>query len=125
MKTVRITLCVVVAGCLLVLVGCGKKADESKPIAEVMAEAEKMDAAKLRSMAMQYKDAIMAKTAELDKVTAKLKEIPVTEQMGSEAKAIQADIAKIGDSLKALKDRFQVHYDKLKEKGGDTSGLEL
>ena len=44
-----------------------------------------MDVQQLRSMAMQYKDAFMAKTEEVEKLTAKLKEIPVTEQLGSEA----------------------------------------
>lgn len=111
--------------CSLVLFGCGKKADESKPISEVKAEAEKMDASQLRSMAMNYKDAIVAKKGDYDKSTAKLKEIPRTEMLGSEAKELKAEIEELGKSVSALTERFQVYYDKLKEKGGDLSGLEI
>jgi len=108
-----------------VLVSCGKKADENKPLGEVKAEAEKMDVSQLQSMAMQYKDAIAAKTSEVSKMTAKLKEIPVTEMLGSEAKGLQADIGRLTESLTSLMERFQVYYQKIKEKGGDVSGLDI
>ena len=111
--------------CSLVLLGCGKKADESKAISEIQAEAEKMDVQQLKSMAMTYKEAIVAKKGDLGKVTAKLKEIKVTEMLGDEAKKLKADIADVTKSVSALKDRFQVYYQKLKEKGGDLSGLEI
>ena len=39
----NIVLCFIVFVCAISLVGCGKKADESKPIDEVKAEAEKMN----------------------------------------------------------------------------------
>jgi len=48
--------------------GCGKKADESKPLSEVKAEAGSMSVEKLRSMAITYKDAITAKKGEIEKV---------------------------------------------------------
>lgn len=121
----RIGLCIVIAGCLLGLAGCGKKADESKPIADVQAEAAKMDVAQLKAKAVEYKDALVAKKAEIEKVAAKLKEIPVTEQLGTEAKALQTDIANLNKSVTALTERFQVYYNKLKETGGDISGLEI
>ncbi len=48
MKTVgKITFCLLLV-CFLALGGCGKKADESKPLNEVKAEAEKMSVEKLR-----------------------------------------------------------------------------
>ena len=114
-----------IAGCLLGFAGCGKKADESKPIADVQAEAAKMNVEQLKAKAMAYKDALVAKTAEIEKVAAKLKEIPVTEQLGAEAKALQADIENLNKSLAALTERFQIYYNKLKEMGGDISGLEI
>ncbi len=125
MKTLKIGLCVIAAVCLLCLAGCGKKADENKPVSEVKAEADKMNVEQLRAKAMEYKDAIVAKKADIEKVTAKLKEIPVTEQMGAEAKALQADIANLNKSVAALTERFQIYYSKLKEMGGNVSGLEL
>jgi len=111
--------------CTLTLFGCGQKADEDKPISEVKAEAEKMDTAQLRSMALQYKKAIVAKTAEVGNLAAKLKDIPVTEMMGDEAKQIKEELNNINNSVTALKDRFTVYYNKLKEKGGDISGLDI
>lgn len=114
--------------CLLVLMslalcGCGKSADENKPVADVKAEAETMSVEKLRSMAMTYKDAITAKKGDVEKVAAKLKDIPLTKMMGDEAKNLKADIEELNKSVSALKERFEVYYDKLKEKGGDLSGL--
>jgi len=116
--------------CLLVLIslalcGCGKKADENKPIGEVKAEAEKMSIEKLRSMAMTYKEAITAKKDEVGKLASKLKDIPLTKMMGDEAKGLKADIDGLNKSVSALKERFEVYYNKLKEKGGNLSGLEI
>ena len=109
--------------CALTLLGCGKKADENKPIAEAKAEAEKMNVEQLRSMAMKYKDAVTAKTDEVKNVADKLKEIPIAKMLGEEAKGLKTDIADLNNSAKALKERFQVYYEKLKEKDGDLSGL--
>ena len=113
------------AACSLVILGCSEKADESKPISDVKAEAEKMSAADLKAMATKYKDAITAKAGEVEKLTAKLKGIAVTEMMGSEAKNIKAEMEAVTKSVSALKERFQVYYDKLKEKGGDLSCLKI
>ena len=125
MKTVRnVTFCLLVV-CFLALVGCGKKADESKPLNEVKAEAEKMSVEKLRSMALTYKDAIMAKKGEVEKVAGKLKDIPVAKMLGDEAKGLKTEIEALNKSVSALKERFQIYYGKLKEKGGNLSGLEL
>ena len=110
----------------IVIAGCGgKKADESKPISEVKTEADKMDTGQLRSMAMSYKEAIVAKKGEVEKIAAKLKEIPVTELLGEKAKQLKTDIDSLTKSVDALKARFDVYYAKLKEKSGDLSGLEL
>jgi hypothetical protein len=126
MKTVKlITFYCSLTLCALALLGCGKKADENKPLSEVKAEAEKMSAEKLRDMALAYKDAIEAKKGDVEKITAKLKEIPITQILGDEAKGLKADIGDLNKSVSALKERFNVYYSKLKEKGGDLSGLKI
>jgi uncharacterized protein YggE len=126
MKTkLNVVLCCLSIACSLAILGCGKKADESKPLSEVKAEAEKMSVADLQAKAKMYKDAIAAKTGEVEKLAAKLKGIAVTEMMGDEAKKIKADVDSVTKSLSALKERFQVYYDKLKEKGIDVSALKI
>ena len=126
MKIVRnAVICCLIALCLFAILGCGKKADENKPISEVKAEAEKMDTDGLRAMAMAYKEAIAAKSGDLEKLTAKLKDIPVTEMLGAEAKSLKADMENLEKSVAALKERFEVYYQKLKDTGGDISGLQL
>jgi len=124
------------------LVGCAKKADKAppakttttgaavpvttdaeKPITEVQAQAQTMSVADLRSTAVQYQQAISAKQVDLQKVWAQVKEIPITEALGEKAKTLKAEALKIESTVKALTDRFQVYYNKLKEKGGDLSGL--
>jgi hypothetical protein len=109
----------------LVIIGCGKKADENKPISEVKAETEKMNAADLRTTALSYKEAIEAKGKEVEKLAAKLKEIPVAEILGKEAKALKTEMDTINKSVSALKERLQIYLDKLKEKGSDLSGLQI
>jgi predicted nucleic acid-binding Zn-ribbon protein len=107
------------------LLGCGGKADESKPMTEVKAEAEKMNVEQLKAAATKYKDAIVAKKADVQKLMDKVKEVPPMEALGDEAKELKTDIDSLNKSISSLKDRFQVYYDKLAEKGGDTSGLQL
>ena len=126
MKNVRhIVFYCLLALCSLALLGCGKKADENKPMSEVKAEAEKMNLDELRSMALKYKEAIMAKRDDVAKVTAELKKIPLTKMLGKEAKGLKSDIENLNKSISALKARFEIYYNKVKEKDGDLSGLEI
>jgi len=121
-----ISICAMFAICLLVLHGCGgKKADEKKPLSEVKTEAGKMDVGQLRDMAMAYKEMIVAKKADVDKVAAKLKEIPIAKMVGDETKQLKTEVENLANSISALRERFEIYYQKLKEKGGDLSGLEL
>ena len=108
---------------MLLFAGCSKNVDENKPLSEVEAEAEKLSVDKLKSMAMEYKDAISAKKEEIEKVTGELKNIPVAEMLGNEAKELKAEIENLTKTVSALNERFQIYYQKLKEKGGDLSGL--
>jgi hypothetical protein len=105
--------------------GCGKKADENKPISEVKAEAAKMNVEQLRQMATTYKNALASKQAEVDKLVVKLKEIPATQMLGEQSKQLKGDIDNLTKSASALKERFGIYYDALKEKGGNLAGLEV
>ena len=98
---------------------------ETIPVPDVQAEANKMSIDQLKAKAMEYKNLIMSKKATLEQLTTKLKAIPLTEQMGTEAKGLQTDIAAVNKSISALTDRFQIYYNKIKEMGGDVSSLGL
>ncbi|MDD5135074.1 MAG: hypothetical protein PHP01_06670 [Phycisphaerae bacterium] len=126
MKRIEIGLVVVCAVCIAVgLAGCAGKADEGKPMTDVQAEAQKMSTEQLKAAAMKYKDAIMAKQADVEKVMAKLKAISAAEMMGKEATEVRQEVDNLSKSLKALKERFDVYYNKLKETGGDVSDLSI
>ena len=146
----RIRACVILS-CLVALsgpalVGCAKKADKSagssapqtgagtavnvtadveKPVAEVQTQAQTMSVADLRATAVQYAQAVSIKKEDLQKVLAQVKALPLTEALSEKAKTLNAEAQKIEASLKILTDRFQVYYNKLKEKGGDLSGLAI
>lgn len=141
----------VVLSCLtavagLVLVGCAKKteksdspsasatgagttvnvtADAEKPVAEVQTQAQTMNVADLRATALQYVQAISVKKEDLQKVMAQVKELPLTEALSEKAKTLKSEVQKIEATIKNLTERFQVYYNKLKEKGGDLSGLTI
>jgi len=126
MKDVRnIRLYCLLGLCVLVLLGCGKKADENKPISEVKAEAEKMSVAELRSMALKYKEALMAKEGDVEKIMAELKEVPLAKKLGEEAVGLKANIDNVNKSISALTKRFEIYYNEIKEKDGDLSGLKI
>ena len=104
----------------LAVLGCGKK-DEDKPVSEVKTEAKQMSTDELRAEAMKYKEAITAKKDELNKVMAKLKELPVTEIKDEDGKRLE-DLNK---SISALQKHFDVYYQELRKKGEDTSDLKM
>jgi uncharacterized lipoprotein NlpE involved in copper resistance len=136
-KKTQIALCLLFS--LLALVGCSEKADENdstsaakmetvdtaKPIVEVQAEAKTMSNEDLKATANKYKEALLAKQDEVKDMAAKIKDIPIADILGQEAQTFKADLKNLESTLTAIKGRFQVYYDKLKEKGGNLSGLEL
>ena len=103
---------------LAFLIGCGGGgADTSTPVAELEQEAETMTVEDLKAKASSYKEAIASKMQELEPLKEKLKDIPLTQQMGDEAKALQEEISALSEDLGALQDRLPVYLDALKEKG--------
>jgi hypothetical protein len=126
MKMFKSLVCVAaLAGALSWIPGCGSAADENKPMSEITSESQSMSAEDLRSMAMSYKEVIEKKVGELGGIKEQLKAIPLTKQLGEDAKVLQEEIKTVAKSIKALKERFAVYYDKLKEKGSDLSGLKI
>ena len=137
----------VVLGCVLaiyiVLSGCEIKSDEEKTVQNLVDKSKKMaedvqkdvkdakvdmskevkkvsekELAKLRAEVSKYKDQIASKEAELKKLSAQLKEIPVTEMLGDKAKKLKGDIDSLNKVIKQLKEQYDLFNNKLKEQGG-------
>lgn len=116
-KTKKITLCVLLVMCLFVFTGCGKKkADPNKPVAEVKTEADKMDVKQLQDMKTAYEKALNDKKADVEKIVAELKKVPLTEMVGEDAKNMKADIDSVNKTIAALTERMKIYADKLVEK---------
>ena len=125
-KAARLSLYILIVLFVLAFIGCGKKGssvDATKPISEIKAEAEKMDINQLRATAEKYRNAYLKKTSELNKLMEK--KSAETLSINKEANELMKEIGDLGDAINAMRERFQIYYDKLKEKGGDVSGLEL
>jgi hypothetical protein len=100
------------------LTGCGGSSgiDENKPVSQVAADAQKMTQADLQKMVAKYEAAVAEKGKELEALTAKIKEIPLTELMGDKAKALKGDISEITTSMGKLKDQMAVYAKELAAK---------
>lgn len=100
-----------------VLAGCGGSGiDENKPVSQVAADAQKMTQADLQKMVSKYEAAIAAKGKEVESLTAKIKEIPLTELLGDKAETLKGDISKVTTSIGKLKDQMAVYAKELAAK---------
>ena len=126
MKTGSLTRCTSIAVfSILIILGCGKIADENKPLNEVKAEAAEMGVEDLREMALAYKEMIHANVEEVGRIKNKIKEIPLKEMVGEQAQELKQELVPVIKSISELKKRFWVYYAELKKKSADLSGLEL
>ena len=107
--------------------GCSKKEEEEKPVAKpsfyvkVKTEAEQKEPDALRTEVMKYKEEITAKELELEELKTKLQTVPFEEILEEDAKRLE----ELNESISALKKRYDVYLQELREQGGDTSGLEI
>jgi hypothetical protein len=124
MGWIRLTGFVLFTAAALAACGGGASVDENKPLADVQEEAQGMTADELKAAAEAYKAAIDAKQPEVDALMAKLKEIPPTQLLGDEAKALKGDIDAFGKSVAALTERLNVYLGELKSQGEDVSNLQ-
>ncbi len=112
---VKMILPVAVLG--FVLMGCGGGAvSETKPISAVLAEAKSMSADQLKAIVNKYQTVIDSKKTEIAKLTEKLKQIPITQMLGDEAKKIKSDVQEVSNSVKALADRLNIYAQQLQSK---------
>lgn len=111
LSLVCVSMVVLVSGC------GGQKVDANKPIDQVSAEAQQMTVSDLQSMVKSYQGAIEAKKADIEKLQAKIKEIPLTQLMGEEAKKLKDDLSEITTAIGRLSERMSVYVKELQAKG--------
>ncbi len=120
--------------CCLVVFGCSKKdgnggaaptnagTDQSSSVSKAGADADKMDVEQLRAAALKCKADAEAKTAEIEKVAQEL-----IKALGADSadkrKELNTQMETLRKSEEALYEQLKVYVEKLKEKGGDVSGL--
>ena len=108
--------------------GCSKKEEEEeKPVAKpsfytkVKTEAEQKEPDALRTEVMKYKEEITAKELELEELKTKLQTVPFEEILEEDAKRLE----ELNESISALKTRYEVYLQELRNKGEDLSGLQI
>jgi len=95
----------------------------TRPLTEIKAEAENLNLEQLKATALKYKEAISAKTAELQPLVEKFKQLPLSKKLSTEGLQIKEDIASVSESLDSLKVRYDVYVSKLKGMGVDLSSF--
>lgn len=114
-------------GLTFLVTGCGDDGvDEDKSVDDVKKDIEKMDAKDLRAQAEKYKEAIETKLAEVAKLKDKLPSATdLTELASEDTKNLKADIEKLNEAIKPLKEKLEACVAKLKKEGEDVSDLEI
>lgn len=110
---------------VLLLQGCGKKADAHKPVDQIQKEVQAMSKTDLEKEARAYGDAIMAKKADAEKVAEKVKSLSPTEMFSDKAKNIKNELSEIQSQLSALIERYQIYARKYQETGGDMNAIKI
>lgn len=103
----------------------GATVDLQKSIADLQTAAQTMSLDTLKATALKYKEAILSKQADAEKLLTEAKALSVTDALGEKGKALKSDLQSLQATVSALKERYQVYYNAMKEKGADLSGIVL
>jgi predicted nucleic acid-binding Zn-ribbon protein len=108
--------------------GCSKKDEEvdrseakSAFYVKVKKEADQKEPDKLRIEVMKYKEEITAKMLEAEELRTKLQTVPFEEILEEDARRLE----ELNESISALKTRYDVYLQELRNKGEDLSDLEI
>lgn len=108
--------------------GCRKKEEEvprskakSAFYVKVKKEADQKEPDKLRIEVMKYQEEIIAKKLEAEELRTKLQTVPFEEISVEDAKRLE----ELNESISALKTRYDVYLQELRNKGEDITGLEI
>ena len=99
--------------------------DLNQSVQEIKTKVADFDKTQVLAYANEYKTVILEKKDELAALTEKLKGLSMTEMVGEKGKALKGQLTQYSDQLGALKDRYSIYLDKLKEYGVDLSAYGL
>lgn len=100
-------------------------ADLNLSMDEVKAKASAYKLPELTAYANGYKDVLLEKKAQLTALADQLKGLPVAEMLGGKGKEIKTQLSQYTGQLSALKERYSVYLDLLKNFGVDLSAYGL
>jgi predicted nucleic acid-binding Zn-ribbon protein len=111
---------------LLADLGCSKKEEEAETpepsfYVKVKTEAEQKEPNELKTEAIKYTEEIATLELELEKLRTKLQTVPFEEILEEDAKRLE----ELNRSITTLKKRYDIYLQELKEKGEDTTGLQI
>jgi predicted nucleic acid-binding Zn-ribbon protein len=108
--------------------GCSKKEEEvdrsearSAFYVKVKKEADQTEPDKLRIEVMKYQEEIIAKKLEAEELRTKLQTVPFEEISVEDAKRLE----ELNESISALKTRYNVYFQELRNKGEDINDLQI
>ncbi|MBP9855033.1 MAG: hypothetical protein KBD53_09225 [Candidatus Omnitrophica bacterium] len=116
MKSFIKSMSVIVLSLFIVGCGGGSAVNENKPITEIKAEAEKMSVKQLQATIQKYEAAINSRKDDLEKLRAKIENIPLKDLISDETKKLKKELTEIGLSVKDLSDRMGVYASALRTK---------
>lgn len=97
----------------------------TEPVADVKEKIAAYSQPELLARAQQYKQTISEKTEQLSGLTEQLKGLSMTDLLGESGKNLKNQVTQYTEQLGALKDRYSIYIDKLKELGVDLSAFGL
>ncbi|MHC4284254.1 MAG: hypothetical protein ACYSWZ_14975, partial [Planctomycetota bacterium] len=87
----------------------------------VKKEADQTEPDKLRIEVMKYQEEIIAKRLEAEELRTKLQTVPFEEILVEDAKKLE----ELNESISALKTRYNVYLQELRNKGEDINDLQI
>jgi hypothetical protein len=113
----------------MMITGCerldqGQKIDMNKTVETIKTEVKNMDVAELKAMALKYKNAIMAKKEDVNKMMGMIGQFDL-DAATKKAEQTKEDVFEIMAAMKILAQHYDVYIDRLKELKADISGLTL
>jgi gas vesicle protein len=100
-------------------------ADLDQSVEEVKQQVSNFDKDQLLAHADEYQAVILEKKNQLLALGNKLKGLSMTELLGEKGKALKSQLSQYTEQLTALKDRYEIYLNKLKEFGVDLSAYGL